>query len=468
MFKSITYNSDRKFLNIALSSFCISLIFVAYLLSESISSYPPYIISSFGIIAILILISKKFGLISVTSLLSIILLAPSLSPFFTHVLFKAAYYSWLNRSLQEDINLVNKTCFIIFLASVIYCIILLSFTNRKQFQTNSYNVIHFNFGKASFVGLCCLFLFSVWLTDPGPPLLFVDYTTMLQARYESTQFSGAFVVIFWCLAFMTYRNYKKSILTKFFQIITFIGIAWLLLHARRSELLGILIIILLHFAEKGSPKKVIVFGALSLFCLTLIGNIRDVAILSQSMADILHRISVVREAKFGEVASMPGGASNIFVTMLDSVYLIDVMNYGFLNGRTYFQYIYNMIPLNLIKLLKLPEPTYFFHILDQFFQYGGGTYIFAPAYANFGVFGVIFIAIFLGKIVIFSHKNFKSRSFFLQGVSLIIVANFARGVWYEPIPIMKCILAFGALTLILYSCGNKTGRNQVLTTIREE
>ena len=115
----------------------------------------------------------------------------------------------------------------------------------------------------------------------------------------------------------------------------------------------------------------------------------------------------------------------------DSIYLIDDMNYGLLYGKTCFDYIYNMIPFNLINLLGLRQPVYFSQILSTNFQYNGGTYIFAPAYANFNIFGTLVVGGLLGKIVIFAHKNFRSNRFLLQGISLMIVAFFARGMWYD-------------------------------------
>ena len=462
MLKSTTYNPDRRLLRVSLFFLSFAIILVVKLLIETNANYPSYIISSIGIISILGLIIKRFGAVSVPSLLSMVLFFPTLSPFFAHVIFKADYYSWNNRFLQEDTNIVNKACFIIFLALIIYYLTLVFFEDRKKhIQVSSYDSTNLIFRKNTFVFFCCLFLFFVWLTEPGPTLLSADYTTLLQARFKGTQFAGAFVVIFWALAFMNYRNYKKGKLKKFFEIITFVGVLWLLLHARRNELLGILFISILYLSERTSQKKVVFWGLISLFGLVIIGKIRSMPILDQSYGDILNAVAGVRVFhEIGRFASLPGGASNIFVTMLDTIYLMDVMNYGFLYGKTYVQYIYNMIPLNLINFLGLPQPSYFSHIIAQNFEYNGGIYVFAPAYANFGLLGVLFVSAFLGRIVIFTSKNFKSKRYLFQGISLIVIALFARGMWYGPIAIMKPVVVIGAVYLYIRS---KSRRIRVLS-----
>jgi len=155
---------------------------------------------------------------------------------------------------------------------------------------------------------------------------------------------------------------------------------------------------------------------------------------------------------YADFVRMPAGVGHVFVTLLESVYLVDDTPSGLLWGRTYFLYCYNILPKNVIDLLGLPQPVYFFHILRENFEYQGGTYVFGPAYANFGAIGIIVSAILLGFVVALAHNNFHSPIYLKQAIALVIVALFARAVWYEAIMVAKPVLAMACFSFLSRAC----------------
>ena len=467
MFKPISSHGKLQVVNSKFKKLTEYVLLICIFLLTCISLlqiYPHYVISSMGIILVCYYIILKYSIISVPSILSGALYMPALTPFYSHTLLNSQYYSYNNFFLQENLLLVNKATSILFFSSIVYLFFLIIITKShilvsyNKRRTNLQNNVKaklqigetttFYPSKEQVIMFCFLFLFFFWLTEPGSILLFINYTEVLASRYDDTQFASALGSIFFVLAFVSYINLSKSGLhkniQKLFIISSILVSIWLLLHARRSELLGIFIIALLYLNEKISHKKMLIISIILFSVLIIVGNVRTTAFLDISQSLFIESMT------FGDIVALPGGASNIFVTMLDIIYLIDDTNFQLLLGETYFDYFYSIIPTNLRIYLGLPEPIYFYSIFIQYFDYNGGTYIFAPGYGNFGVAGVFIVAGFIGTIVAFFHNNLNSKSFIIKTIVLIGILFFVRAIWYDLITILKPIFLMWFITYFYF------------------
>lgn len=414
-----------------------ALLFIPMFVSAYIYIDKSYIISSLGIFTILILIIRKFGLFSVTSIMSAILIIPSLTPLIGLELFKSDYISLHNMFLQEDAALLNKAVLVSLLAIAAYYLALLRSSDTNVHMNHTNNFKNYLFSKLLYVFFCMLILIFCWVIAPSGTILYYDYHTTREGYFQNVAYAEALFTIFWVLAFMNYSKYRSGILRRLFEVISILVVAWMFLHGKRVAIIGLFCIFIVHMAEKGNSKKITIFSTAIFSVLLIIERLRNTPLLAIDKSQLQELLMMHKQIEGDSVFKYGGGVSNVFVTLLDSIHLFDSIHMKYLYGKSYWDYIYNMIPLNVIVYLDLPSRNYFSDLISSFYSYNGGMYIFAPAYGNFGITGVIVMGIILAKLVRFTDKNFKSSNHYLQAGSLIIFYMYSRAVWYDPLGMLK-------------------------------
>lgn len=426
-------------------------ILVALLLSI-FQSYPHYMYSSIIILFLIILVPLRYGLFSIATIIFSAVYLPS-QAFLWAAINGAKFVNLQDHWLQSQIYFVNKAVFMSCLSAIItYSVLRLVLETREKVDLTKYipgiSGLLYVLSSFGFLGL-------FWLTDPGETLLTVSYSTLLTQRFEGYNFAGGLGFIVWLFAFNTFKNNKflqnvgrKGINIKItdylFLFCTSVSILWLLLHARRSELVAILIVSTLYLREVKGFKFTLIFGLISIFVLVVIGEIRSIALLQN--AYLLN--DLLKEGNEFGVASLPGGASNVYMTFVDTVHFFS--KNSLLLGKTFYNYLLQILPSPIYHFLNIKVVPYFSEkVLAPNYQYNGGTYAAAIFYGNFAETGILLYGVFISFYIKLAYKFVGSQltSLFLAG--LFLVGFSLRGFWYEMINIIKPFYVFLIIQFVI-------------------
>ncbi len=413
-----------------------------------------------GTLFFLALIFVNFGLISIPSFAGVFIIFITALPFFALFFVDSIYYSWVDIELQEDLPLVIFTTKILFVSIAIFTATLIAkakvYKSHVRHSLDKFRIPLFLFGV--------LFLFCCYIAEPGPSLLAGSYTDTIKGRAKmGGTLAGVFMSITWVGLFMCYKKYQglstHKIKVALFWAFTIFGSVYLLLHSRRTELIGIFSILFvdLFFGKKLRAQIPSLLLGLSLgLMLFLLGSLRNAkgGITNASFKQISNAFNSASERDVGQyIVSAPAGSGNIYTTMLSAVYLVDQPFYGLQRGEIFKSYSYSLIPSDVLKILGLKRPHFFSDDLYKYSAgYHGGCFIFAPIYANFGIVGLFFFAYLLGALMAWLHKSYFESTGLKKYVTLIIVFYFIKGFWYEPIFLPKALyftfIAYLLLTTI--------------------
>lgn len=411
---------------------------------------PGRITSSLCIVGILVSIGFLYGWVSIPAIVAGVCFIPSLA-FFWAWMNNASYINHMNHWLQDDSFFVNYSIFLS-LISLLTTFAFLLFC-RKRFLADNVKIERHStlLSEPLFIGSSLLAAFFFWLAEPGATILTVSYSVLLQQRYEGTQYAAALGLLCWLMSYLTYwsNGQRKTAVRnqfnlgrKIFIIATIFSVFWLLLHARRSELSGMFILLILTVAERKGTKSALIYLSFVLISLITVGRVRSASLMDMFSGGAAHSANT-------NIASLPGGASNVFMSFIDVVHYFS--SHSMLYGKTFVNYLFQILPTNLYGYFDISKPPFFSDsgIFDGYAWNGGinGMSIF---YANFGVIGSLLYGILIGGYIVVAIYALRSSQLTIRVMGAYLVAIVLRGFWYEFITIIKPVLFLLLVSVIFY------------------
>jgi len=410
------------------------------------SNHDPYVqiqYSGFLILINLFLVGLKHGFVSIQMVLTFILFSVLVVPLISNSILGTPLFSYQNLAHQTNEIVISKTSVLSSIASIIFSFILLF--SRK----NEINLLRpketYRLGIPAII-LCVIYLFFSYLAEPGGTILTTSYANLREERSGFSNLAGNMMMVFWAWFYVACRNNnglnRSNLLKLLFYGASILGILWLLLHARRSELIGFFLVLLFnskYLKGKISLLKIGV-GLFFVFSLYVVGLVRDSGnITSEVVSESVLAQEGTKEAQgtSDDISNMPSGLGNIMATFTSSIYYIHVDKKEYLNGKTVFNYPIKLLPSNLTSILGMPKPVFIHDIVFKNYSYNGGMYILAPAYVNFGIIGFIIGTIVLAFFVIICAEWFYSINNLKAVISIIMMLYFIKLVWYGPVPFLK-------------------------------
>lgn len=423
-----------------------------------VAGYPSILLSSLVIIGTGIVIITDSGMISAPSLFWALVAYPGLIPFMSDYLFHTPEYT-LRTAAFESTFLVSHAVFLVAVFSLLFAAIVKAkpVIRRSTSGSPSFSgAYQFPYSKPGFVLVSTIVLVSAYLTTPGPTILQVDYLTIRQNYYQWATFAGSLYMGGWVVLFLMYRQNSDDLkLTVTFTTVTAVSLLWLLLHARRNESLGILLVVAVSYGEHLrvkdillSFKKTLLAGILSLSVVSMIavGKTRN----GGSLFEGGLRELFVMKVRANEFVHAPGGAHNIFATYLYSIRRFT--NGGVEFGQTFIHYPIQAIPTPILKFIPISAPPIYNRSLEiNWNLYPGGNFILNEYILNFGIIGLLVAAIILAKIALIVDANLRGEPdpTLWTAITAAIIVPATRCFWYHQINWVNTVLAV-VLTYVLF------------------
>jgi hypothetical protein len=382
------------------------------------------VILTFGLFLVLLVIIRLWGLFSVPFCLSFFIVYPGFTPFYSFTIMKADYFKMGNKFIQDDIHLIYLAEYYILMSSIVMIVFIYGgiIYFRKNITSNYISTkILIPIGSGWALFFCVLTLTFAYLTDPGSTILTHRYIDVINERFSNTEFAGGLFVIFWVLAFVNFQMARQK---KIFILVTILSIIWFILHAKRAPVLGILLVFLFYFYQsKKLSLKLIIISTLLVFILFAVGEVRNSSLFSYKIASFFET---------NDVASLPGNGAGVFLTLMGTIYITDEIYNGFLYGTSYLNEFYGIIPTPLLRLFDMPLPVgYGTDKYAAHLYYLGGMHLLAPAYANFGVLGILFLSAIVGWLIAYIHSSILSQSLDKRVHAYVLIIFFPASMWYN-------------------------------------
>lgn len=414
-----------------------------------------YFFPSLGLATLLLGSGILYGWFSVPTFLFLAAYAPAFAFPYSHAL-GGTYVNLMNFELQENIDLIGLAARLSFIAALAtYVSLYISFRGSPYTSLSLSSLQSRLTSKHVYIGALMLALTFAWLTDPGPTILTTPYADILTHRYEGTQFAGALAIVAWLFAFVCFINTRNSSdqfqriryrwLNYSFWLVTVLVAGWFLLHARRSELLAMVIILLLYLSTIKSKMRAVLLALFALAILQLAGLLR----VGNHLGSVDNvQVFLGERAHAADVVSLPGGASNVFMSFAITVDYFS--SHAFYFGATFINYIYQLAPSFLYSWLGFSRPPYFHEtgVFDSY-AWNGGVNAISIFYGNFGQLGIIAYGALLALYVRMTVWLINRSNAILTVIGLFGVGMAVRGLWYEPIVLFKPIVWLGFLFLLM-------------------
>ena len=397
----------------------------------------------------LILIAWHSGFVSTKFILSFLIYSVVLVPGIAYFLIDFKLYSYVNFEHQlNDTVTISMLCMMYVSSNLFTFVVLAKDTPLPDLFTPIKNET-----RLPFYFMCLLILLFTYLGNQEATLLTASYQEIFHQRTALGSLASIAASIFWVDAYGKTRVFFSKgdhFKIKFFWVVTILMILWLLLHARRTETIGVISILLLHrkFVTSKTPYKTIAFAIFTGLFLYLVGYLRSNALTN---VDLFETIKFAFQLTFEgggsktEFANMPSGLGNITATMQTSVYHFEYMGEAFLNGHTIYTYPFKLLPTFLVTSLNIADPTTYYYqnlVLEQY-QYNGGDYLYAPAYGNFGKPGLYVASILMALMVNWTQKAMRSYDYIKIVFAASIIFGFITVCWYSFLPLPKSLLYNG-------------------------
>lgn len=308
-------------------------------------------------------------------------------------------------------------------------------------------------------------LFFAWLTEPGSPIGMVTYSELRTQRIQGVPFAGAAWAVFAILGLGLYRKLEfmandrtQKIGRRIFWFGVISSIIYLLMHARRSETSGYIILLFCVFGNRISifKKFTSIFVAFSV--LAVVGFIRTKTEIAAMLLTLSNRFSLPSNSAV-DYFQPPGAPGNIFMGFLSAYHLMETKALNFFLGKTYFDHILRLPP----KLLGLSRPRISYKYLKDFFDLAGGDYFLSEPLMNFGVIGIVIYLIVFASMTNWSirhmRKYFDGKSGSIQFlVAGIFVASIFRTIWYGLGAVIKGLIVAWLVSFMFVIMWNSVRR----------
>jgi hypothetical protein len=298
----------------------------------------------------------------------------------------------------------------------------------------------------TFIAISIIVVTSAYLTTPGPTILTVDYATVLNNYYSWANFAGSLFMGSWIVLYLMVQ--KEA-----FLAVTFIGVIWLLLHARRNESMGVLALLGLDLFRNRFSLQSILSSWRQMIGVAGIG----IVVLGQILAGSYRNGgSLFPDYVHGVYASYPGGAHNIYGTFQAT---ISIFSHGTPHrfGTTFLNYPAQSIPTGFYALTGKEYLELYGNFLgSQYEMYLGGNYILNPYFADFGEVGLLVAGIILAVFATFVRRMIvhqQSNHFVAGCASVVVVASF-RAFWYTQLAWADALQGFLAAFFVYLVIAN--------------
>jgi hypothetical protein len=435
------------------SIFCLGLVFICMLMVDAVGIYPTYFVSTIVIIVTGVVLLLSQSLFSFQVIVFVIIFVPALSPMYAWDIIGKNLFSLAAPHLQNDRALVDKTVFLYAVGAISYAAMALprlpTLLSMKLMEDRK--MVVFNFYILILIGV--MTVLGSYFIEAGPTILTADYNSVLSGRLEPSSIQAAIVVTFggfWALLFV-FGRHKKWL----FWGVTFTVGLWLFLHARRIEVFGIGIVLVLWWRHVFTTKSLFVLVMVFLTIQVLVGTMRDVPLLQYFKRDV----PVV--LKLQKKAALPGGISNV---ILAGLHLIDVSDKELLLDSEEFTMAHwpsAIIPNSVWKALGSTSVAWehdtVYKKLDL--EYVGGMPLLCLFYLNGGVIMVFIFGLLhgaLGRMVVkmmtvplrTNRDRGGTPSMF---VAVIFVLYQFRYHWYNPQTMFRAI-TYSLIIFFFLSC----------------
>lgn len=405
--------------------------------------------TSLVLVALCALVTYWFSPISVQSLIFLSVYIPSLA-FLWAKLSGAEYINAHNHWLQNIPYFVNSSVYLALCASLLSFSVLAMPTLSKKTH-RSVNKVSVGISLPLYVFCALASGFFFWLTDPSfATIITHSYTYILADRIPNTQFAGGVAVIFWLGALVNYLRLTEPrcccgsgerLTNRLFVLVTLFSIIWLALHARRSELVGMALVILVVLRSRIGFQRTFILGLVFLTILIVAGEIRG--------GSLLVMLSGSEQTGRTDIAKMPGGASNVFMTFVNALHYFDINDYFY--GETFLNYVRQIAPRFIYDAFDISKPDYFYALVfSGNYSYNGGTHVIAVFFGNFGLLGVVLVGLSIGLYARVARALIVSSGFVEKIIGFYMLAFAFRGFWYELITIIKPILVVLVPGLVVF------------------
>lgn len=406
--------------------------------------------TSFMLIVLCVLVVYWFGAISVQAPIFLSVYVPGLAFLWARV-NGAEYINYHNHWLQSIPYFVNSSVHLALVSGLLsFAVLALPTLYEKRRRSINNKGVGIPLSLYASCTLAAGFFF--WLTEPSfATIITHSYRYILDDRIANTQYAGAVAMIFWLAAVVNYVRLTggrhpcrgaERLANRFFIFVTMLGIIWLALHARRSELIGMALVILLILRERTGLRRAFIIGLGIFAALIVIEKIRG--------AGLMSIFSGPEQAGRADIESMPGGASNVFMSFVNALHYFDVNSYFY--GETFSNYASQILPTPVYNLLGKKTPGYFSDLVfASNYSWNGGTHVLAVFFGNFGLFGVALSGVFIGLYARMARSLAISSDFVMKILGFFLLAFSFRGFWYELITIIKPVVIVLVPGLFIFS-----------------
>lgn len=474
------------------------------LLLEAIlgTPYPHFLYATAAILVIDLYFIIRYGLFSVPTIATGLLTYPALVPFLTTVVLGARHYT--PYALQfESVRLASKIVWLVAILLVIFAAVLrlLEARGRRQRTGEEPSIIdrltpgwlprllgyEMPTDRTAFVILSGVLVLSAYLHAPGPTILSATYEGSANYQPGWATWAGSTFKAAFALLFLTVLQSKVTD-RRFLAFLGVVGatVVWLLLHGRRVESVGIVLLLFVDVVKNraelsnlelvSTARGLSVSAAFSAYLgtIVLVGRLRNIigtvelglvrspasqepsggsagsssggsssgesssggadTVRPGDSVDVVGSVASSLQYGNGRVG-LPGGAHGIYGTMRATVHVFDEGK-PLLNGRTFLNYVPQSIPTPILVVVGYTPPQSYTDLLASTYAHNGGNYFMNVYYANFGSLGLLLAGAVLAVLVHVTQKSLEQgrpRPTVATAVAAVLFINLARALWYTQL-----------------------------------
>ena len=444
-------------------------------------THPLYFWASIYLGVVLLYFMYQYDLVSIPALFASVLIYPALVPFITAYVYNVEHFT-IRGAEYEAVATANRVVLLValFLTAAAVVLRTLEAWNSDTYQKLKAHDLSLPYNPFAFSLLGLIALVSVYLIAPGPTILSSTYSQQNPfpwATFAGSLYKGAWALMF-ALVVTTYTRNRRYL---FFLGVTLVGTTWLLLHGRRVESVGMMALLFadlfwhrwdlriceLPFDIRGWVLSIA--GGLYGTALVVVGRVRTSAYqpssgsasssgstsgsgsVSSSSADIASEMAETLQYADGFVG-LPGGAHGTYGTMQATVHLF-TEQYNYLYGETFVNYVVQVIPTPVLRLLNVSPPPMYHDLLQANYNWNGGNYILNVYFANFGIFGVLLAGLLLALLLHFLQTELRvnrPKPTVFTAVAALLFINLLRALWYTQLNWVDGLQGLTAIFLIYY------------------
>jgi hypothetical protein len=119
------------------------------------------------------------------------------------------------------------------------------------------------------------------------------------------------------------------------------------------------------------------------------------------------------------------------------------------NGISFFNLLPQSIPEYVAMAIGFERPLGATESLRALVPHGGGFYIYAQGYFNYGIIGAFITAIVFGTFIVIVENSFKNSNSIMYGAYFAYLSTLMNGVLYSWQPLIKEIQMFILLSIFI-------------------